>query len=621
VPNVKVYLYKDGVNTGRSATTDSNGHYLFDNLEPGNYHVVFDLNTLPVGYVVSPQDRGNDNRDSDANPSTGATARTTLAPGENDPSWDMGINQPYASIGDRVWYDTNRDGVQDAGETGVQGVRVTLVDASGNNMGTTTTDSNGYYLFDSLEPGNYHVVFDLNSLPEGYVISPKDQGSDDTKDSDADMTTGATIETTLTAGENDPTWDMGVYELGSLHGNVSHENQSGLHPIKDVTLILLDEQGHEIARTKTDAQGDYAFTHLEAGDYIVKEIQPSGYFDVRENEGGDDNDNPLSTGENEISATVGVGEHDTHNDFVEAQESSLGDYVWYDDDADGIQDANEKGVEGVTVKLLDAEGNTVGTTTTDSKGAYLFEHLDPNKAYIVAFDTATLPKGYEITSQNESGNDAKDSDADAQTGKTPAVTLKPGEHNPTIDMGIHRVGATPEKPYLIGTHFWIDKDKDGEFNHHDVPIGGALVELLNENGEPVLGEDGEPVTTHTSTEEGHVGEYHFDVPEGTYGVRFHIPEGSEYEGYIFGKPKENSDNGDNINTANEEGYTQIVEVGPDTRAVDLTLDGGVECECDGAPIHSNGGDALGTLSMLLMALMTLLSGLYFVRRDVQREGV
>jgi len=70
-----------------------------------------------------------------------------------------------ATIGDRVWYDQDGDGIQDAGENGIEGVTVSLVDAGNTVLATTVTDANGNYLFAGVLPGTYGVVVDENTLP------------------------------------------------------------------------------------------------------------------------------------------------------------------------------------------------------------------------------------------------------------------------------------------------------------------------------------------------------------------------------------------------------------------------------------------------------------------------
>jgi hypothetical protein len=114
------------------------------------------------------------------------------------------------SLGDYVWFDANHDGIQNAEEDGIQGVPVKLYACGGTTpLAMTTTDANGYYHFTNLVPGDYYVEF---ALLANHVFSPKDQGLDNALDSDADVATGKTVCTTLSAGEDDMTWDAGMYE-------------------------------------------------------------------------------------------------------------------------------------------------------------------------------------------------------------------------------------------------------------------------------------------------------------------------------------------------------------------------------------------------------------------------
>lgn len=87
-------------------------------------------------------------------------------------------------LGDFVWSDRNRDGVQDPGEPGVPGVKVTLKDGAGGTIRTTTTDAQGHYGFDKLKDGTYQVCFDPASFPPGATVTRKHATTDD-RDSDA----------------------------------------------------------------------------------------------------------------------------------------------------------------------------------------------------------------------------------------------------------------------------------------------------------------------------------------------------------------------------------------------------------------------------------------------------
>lgn len=118
-----------------------------------------------------------------------------------------------ASLGDYVWLDANQNGIQDAGEAGVQGAQVELFDSGNNPLGTTTTDVNGYYLFDNLDAGDYYVIF-TRPIPL-YQFTSQDQGADDAKDSDANPLTGQTQVVSLSWGEDYRDLDAGIYVPGT----------------------------------------------------------------------------------------------------------------------------------------------------------------------------------------------------------------------------------------------------------------------------------------------------------------------------------------------------------------------------------------------------------------------
>jgi uncharacterized repeat protein (TIGR01451 family) len=124
---------------------------------------------------------------------------------------DFGFRQ-LGAISDVVWIDADRDGIRDPDETLVQGVVVELLDASGEVVATATTDAQGRYLFDDLEPGEYSLQFKLNTLPKGYVTTGLNTGGDDTKDSDGDPVTGKTGKITVTPGVTTPNVALGIHE-------------------------------------------------------------------------------------------------------------------------------------------------------------------------------------------------------------------------------------------------------------------------------------------------------------------------------------------------------------------------------------------------------------------------
>ncbi|MFO0011239.1 MAG: putative Ig domain-containing protein [Planctomycetota bacterium] len=124
-----------------------------------------------------------------------------------------------SGLGDLVWHDMDRSGVQDPGEAGIGGVRVWLYSPGSDGqigggddlrIGERVTDGMGYYFFGFLEPGVYFLRFDVTTLPVGFVPTKPNVGSDDARDSDANEE-GYDSLTTLEPGEVDMTHDLGIH--------------------------------------------------------------------------------------------------------------------------------------------------------------------------------------------------------------------------------------------------------------------------------------------------------------------------------------------------------------------------------------------------------------------------
>ncbi|HDJ2135049.1 TPA: fibrinogen-binding adhesin SdrG C-terminal domain-containing protein, partial [Staphylococcus aureus] len=134
-------------------TTDENGKYQFTGLGNGTYSVEF---STPAGYTPTTANAGTD----DAVDSDGLTTTGVIKDADN---WtlDSGFYKtPKYSLGDYVWYDSNKDGKQDSTEKGIKDVKVTLLNEKGEVIGTTKTDENGKYRFDNLDSGKYKVIFE-----------------------------------------------------------------------------------------------------------------------------------------------------------------------------------------------------------------------------------------------------------------------------------------------------------------------------------------------------------------------------------------------------------------------------------------------------------------------------
>ncbi len=180
--------------------------------------------------------------------------------GDIDPDTNMSVDFGFfieSKLGNFVWFDLNKNGVQDLGEDEVQNVTATLYDAATDTViATQLTDVNGEYNFCRLTAGDYYIVF--TNLPADHVFT-EDDGSNDTTNSDADPSNGRTVTYILGAGEEIDTVDGGIV-FGATTGTAGELAQTGLdisHVVySGIVLIALVSTATSISNKQ--ANTDYS---------------------------------------------------------------------------------------------------------------------------------------------------------------------------------------------------------------------------------------------------------------------------------------------------------------------------------------------------------------------------
>ena len=220
-------------------------------------------------------------------------------------------------IGNRIWRDTNGNGVQDPGELGFSGVTVRLYNSLNALVGTAVTDVNGEYYFVSSTvvdptPGDnigqvnggifynagYQIRFDLPADRAstgplfGWLLTTANQtsqlGDDDSSDSDASNVTNplgspAGIFPVISVatggpGSNNHTFDTGFYlapsaSYVSLQGRVTTAGGNGIRNVR----VYLSEGSGNVRTTLTGSFGTYRFDDIEAGQNVVVSIASKRY--------------------------------------------------------------------------------------------------------------------------------------------------------------------------------------------------------------------------------------------------------------------------------------------------------------------------------------------------------
>ena len=488
------YTTPAGVEKTLTTVTDENGKYSFKDLAPGDYVVTVDKASLAT---VCPECTAQTHAPSgDLTAAEGQelslTSKVTLSPGKmtnNDQDW------AFTGVANTAIVKAIADPVE--------------VPAGGFTPGTSVT----YTLTVTNEgPSPATGVVAQDKLPSGVTFeSAQGDGTYDAASGKWDLSTeviekgatrtllitvtidasaaGSVVTNTATIEKQDQIGDKkpdntssvpltaGYTIAGKLYNDAdaSFSSDNGENPYSGVTVALLKKDGTPVldkdgnpVTAVTDAEGKYSFSGLPLGEYTVSVVDPTS--------------GPLAgtkpteayTGRYKTTADVTIAKAtgsviDVNFGFVKP--ASVGDYTWMDVNRDGLQDADEPALPGVTVTLTradgsavtDASGNPVAAVTTDANGKYVFENLLPGD-YKVSFQA---PAGYEATTSEAGDDRAADSN-----GASASVTLVQGQTDDTIDFGAVGTG-------VIGDQLFVDVNQNGGSapDAGDKPLEGVKVTL------------------------------------------------------------------------------------------------------------------------------------------------
>ncbi len=435
-------------------TTDGSGNYSFTNLAAGTYTV---REVVKSGWVQTT-----------ANP-----ADITLAMGDTVSGVNFG-NFHLPVISGMKFNDLNGNGVKDNGESGLANWIIKAV--KGVTTKFDTTDANGEYSFS----------FTLAQLGTWVISEELQSGWAQT------FPAGGTYSIALASGTNSTNTDFGNQQFSSISGSKYDDFDGDSVTSGDAKLsgwvIKLFKNNAIVSRTTTNGSGDYTFTNLTPGTYVVQESLRVGWIQTYPSVSNsvpavDD----VNEGPRAYSVTITSGSVITGKDFANFKLGTLSGVKFLDYNGDSLKNAGELGLEQWEIILTKGE-TAFDTAYTDAQGNYQFTNLlaanytvsetgregwyqttPASGSYIITVSSGTTETSLNFGNfEYGSISGVKFFDRDSSGTKDPTCeTILPGT-----------------KIVLVGPHATADTlttDANGEFTFTNVPAG---VFTLKEGNNP-----------------------------------------------------------------------------------------------------------------------------------------
>jgi protocatechuate 3,4-dioxygenase beta subunit len=390
-----------------TSNSDSGGNYSFTNLGPGTFRL---REVVQTGYVQT----------------TALPPDQTSLSGANVKGVNFGDFQ-LNSVSGQVFNDLSASGSFQTGDPGLAGWTVNLTNVGTKASISTTTDQNGNFSFSGITAGTYSIQ---EALPTGWQ-----------------QTTPAPANFTAVSGGGDSGISFGNFQQITVSGTVFQDlNGNGIEDGSDAGISSIQVQlvnaanSNVIAAINPDSNGNFVFSGLTPGKYLVQEVLPSGWLQTTQNP----------------SAIVPVsGQNVTGLTFGNFQTISISGQVFQDNNASGVETGNDPGLQGWSVQLLDAtNGNVLNTATTDSAGNYTFANLGPGT--------------YQVLDVAQAGF--------LQTTANPAnVTASSGTNITGLTFGEFHSGS-------ISGQVFQDTNGNGTLDGTETGLTGITVQFLTSSG-------------------------------------------------------------------------------------------------------------------------------------------
>ena len=390
---------------------------------------------------------------------------------DNFSGLDFGNQLVPNAIGGIKFEDLNANGIRDPGEPGLSGFTITLSPAAPGSppLQTVVTDADGHFLFTNVAPGSFVLS---ETQRQGFSLTVPALNS---------------IPVTLASGGSSIANEFGNFRgvlTGTITGTkfldtngngVRDAGEPGLAGITITRTAGLNDPADANLSVVTDAEGNFTFANVPFGNFTLRETVPTGFTQTA----------PAAPGT--ISAPINFANRTSSGNLFgnRALSGTISGVKFNDVNGNGVRDADEAGLAGVTIRATDASG-TVTTAVTDASGNFTISGLAAG-AFVVS---EVVPNGFTQTAPAAPG--------------TFAVTLTTGQIVGDLRFG-NRATTGPSDTASISGRKILDLNADGVFNGTDRGFEGIVFELRDAAGN---------VRTTTSDAQGN---FTFsNLPAGTY---------------------------------------------------------------------------------------------------------
>ena len=463
-----VRITLEGQKNGLFYETSSgeDGSWYVDRVKPGFYTITA---YAPDGMTFTRYSKTGGNNRSIFTAEGSVKASKTLDTNDKMPRDNQNIGFTVASeITGICFLDANYNGLYDEGEEPLKGVKVTAIrQLQDDEIAVTYSDETGHYKLGGLRGNTYRVRAVLPDDGADFtLVSTDPQGNH----FQARPGRRENFWTNFVLGDGERKYvNVGAIYPATVSGTVYYDDDlsstlTGKERIVSGFLVsVVNSEGETVAYDKTNIKGKYEITGLVPGTYTLKATAVNGYAFTRIGDGNVMLNRTEGEGYTD-SFTLEIGQIRDDMSMGMILPGRVDGVMFADLNDNGVQDADEKGLRGTVVQLMDEEGEAFRAEIEENSDFY-FDAIMPGRYRLVY----TLPESAVFAKTASGGNTIQASEGSTVSGASDWFTVAAGAEVKAPVCGALTLGKISGKAFA---------DPDGSGRQTDGETGAEGVTLV-----------------------------------------------------------------------------------------------------------------------------------------------